>query len=233
MAHALLSGVYANNGRSAEAPAHSRRAFELRDRVSERERFFISWRYYIDATQAWDQALATATSWTRTYNREPFAFNSVGLASAAFGRHETAVDAFRTAISLDRRFLPPHGNMVGSLIALGRYDDARAAIRDARDAGIDAMSLHRGTYWLALLTNDATAMESALAAARKTAVASLPSHNWEARTAAFGGRITAAHERFQVAIRLADAAGQHEFAAQWQAEDAEAHALVGDCAAAT
>ena len=233
LAQALLSGLYWNTGRSAEAPAHSRRAFELRDRVSERERFFISWRYYIDATQAWDQALATATSWTRTYSREPFAFNSVGLASAAFGRHETAVDAFRTAISLDRRFLPPHGNMVGSLIALGRYDDARAAIRDAREAGIDAMSLHRGTYWLALLSNDATAMESALAAARKTAVASLPSHNWEARTAAFGGRITASHELFQVAIRQADAAGQHESAAQWQAEDAEAHAVVGDCAAAT
>ncbi len=57
MAQALLSGVYANNGRSAEAPAFSRRAFELRDRVSERERFFISWRYYIDAAQAWDKAL--------------------------------------------------------------------------------------------------------------------------------------------------------------------------------
>src|SRR4029450_11994235 len=51
MAQALLSGVYANTGRSAEAPAFSRRAFELRDRVSERERFFISWRYYLDAEQ--------------------------------------------------------------------------------------------------------------------------------------------------------------------------------------
>jgi hypothetical protein len=52
MAHALLSGVYANTGSFFEAPAHSRRAFELRDRVSERERFFLSWRYYVDAEQA-------------------------------------------------------------------------------------------------------------------------------------------------------------------------------------
>ena len=57
MAHALLSGVFANTGRTAEAPVFSRKAFELRDRVSERERFFISWRYYIDAEQAWDKAL--------------------------------------------------------------------------------------------------------------------------------------------------------------------------------
>ena len=43
-----------------EAPAFARRAFELRDRVSERERFFISWRYYVDAAQAWDKALELA-----------------------------------------------------------------------------------------------------------------------------------------------------------------------------
>jgi hypothetical protein len=46
---------YSNTG-AGRGTAHARRAFELRDRVSERERFFISWRYYIDALQAWDKA---------------------------------------------------------------------------------------------------------------------------------------------------------------------------------
>ena len=90
MAHAVLSAVYYNTGHSALAPAFSARAFELRNRVSERERFFISWRYYLDAIQAWDQALALAESWTASYPREAFAFNSLGLASAAFGQHERA-----------------------------------------------------------------------------------------------------------------------------------------------
>ena len=233
LAQALLSGIYANTGRTAEAPAFSRRAFELRDRVSERERFFISWRYFIDSAQAWDEALALATSWTRTYGRDPFAYNSLGLASAAFGQHEQAVNAFRNSIILDRRFLPPHGNLVGSLIALGRYDEARQAIRDARGAGIDAMSLHRATYLLAFLADDDAAMESALVAARNTDVAALPSRNWEARTAAFAGRIAAAHERFQAGIQQAANAGLNETAAQWQIEDAEAHALTGNCADVT
>ena len=52
MAQALLSAVYANSHQTAEAPAFAQRAFELRNRVSERERFFLSWRYYIDAAQA-------------------------------------------------------------------------------------------------------------------------------------------------------------------------------------
>ena len=64
MALALLSGVYANTDQTALAPEQSRRAFALQDRVSERERFFISWRYYRDAAQAWDKALELAQSWT-------------------------------------------------------------------------------------------------------------------------------------------------------------------------
>src|SRR4029079_15628191 len=54
LAHAMLSAVYANTDQSGMAPAYAKRAFELRDRVSERERFFISWRYYRDATFAAD-----------------------------------------------------------------------------------------------------------------------------------------------------------------------------------
>ena len=67
---AQLSGTYANTGQSALAPEWSRKAFELRDRVSERERYFISWRYYRDATQAWDKGLELARSWTAAYPRE-------------------------------------------------------------------------------------------------------------------------------------------------------------------
>ena len=93
MAHALLSAVYANTGQSALAPAFSQKAFELRDRVSERERFFISWRYYRDAIQAWDKALELARSWTATYPREAFAFNSLGSALLRLGQFEQSVAA--------------------------------------------------------------------------------------------------------------------------------------------
>jgi tetratricopeptide (TPR) repeat protein len=229
LAQALMSGIYANTGRTAEAPAFARRAFELRGRVSERERFFISWRYYIDSAQAWDQALLLAQSWARTYPREPFAFNSLGMASAAFGRHEPAVDAFRTAIAIDRRFLPPTGNLVGSLIALNRFDDARAAVREARRAGIDALSLHRATYLLAFLAGDEPAMAAALSTARAAGEAALPSLNWEAHTAAFAGRMRAADDLFDRGVQQAASANLRELAAQWQAEDAEAHALTGNC----
>ena len=107
--------------------------FRSGDRLpTERERFAISWRYYIDAAQAWDQALELARAWTATYPREAFAFNSLGIASGAFGQHEQAVAAFREAIRLDVRLAPPQGNLVGSLIALDRR--VRHAVRSQQGA---------------------------------------------------------------------------------------------------
>jgi serine/threonine protein kinase/tetratricopeptide (TPR) repeat protein len=228
MAQALLSGVYANTGRSADAPRFAQRAFELRDRVSERERFFISWRYFIDSAQAWDKALDLATAWTRTYPREAFAFNSLGLASAALGQHERAVDAFREAIGLDRKFVPPYGNVAGSLIALNRFDAAAAALERARANGVNTNGIQRMAFVLGFVTNDRAAMDNAVAVARRTPDAASGT-SWQARAAAASGRFRAAHELYQQAVEEALRDDYRELAAQWTAEDAEAMAVAGNC----
>ncbi len=136
--------------RTTAAPPRRRRtrerAFELRDSVSERERFFISWRYYIDAEQAWDKALELGLSWTKTYPREAFAFNSLGIASAAFGQHEQAIAAFQEAMRLDSQFVPPRTNLAGSLIALNRFDQANALVREAIDRGGESPGIRRTAY---------------------------------------------------------------------------------------
>ena len=227
MAMALLSGVYANNGRSAEAPTYSRRAFELRDRVSERERFFISWRYYIDSEQAWDKALELGLSWTKTYPRESFAFNSLGIASAAFGQHEQAVAALQEAMRLDSKFAPPRSNLAGSLIALNRYDQANALVREAIDRGGETPAIHRTAYRLAFLRNDAQALARELEAMRTSQA--MWASSLEARTLAFSGRTQAAHALYQRAVKVAVGERFPELAAQWSMEDAELHAIAGDC----
>jgi tetratricopeptide (TPR) repeat protein len=231
MAHALLSGAYANTGYFAEAPAHAQRAFELRDRVSERERFFISWRYRIDAEQAWNEALSLARSWTTTYPREAFAFNSLGLALAALGDHEQAVEAFREANRVDFRFVPPHGNLVGSLIALDRFAEARAVLQEAAERRISVVTQRRMAYTLAFVAGDAAGMARELELVRGTADEMFASV-WEARTEVSAGRFRRAHELFR---RGAEAARQRDLlalAGQWTTEDAEAHAVAGQCAEA-
>ena len=228
MAHALLAAVYRNTGRSTEAAPISQRAFELRDRVSERERYFISWRYYLDTAQAWDKALELSTSWSKTYPREAFAFNSLGLAAGAFGEHDRAVEAFREAMRLDPRFIPPYGNIAGSLTALNRFDDAKAALDEARRHGVDFISLHRQAYLLGFLQHDASAMTRALKAAEATPEA-LWSANWQARDALFLGQFQLAHNRFEQSAQAVLAKNFPEFAAQWTMEDAEGHAVAEQC----
>jgi tetratricopeptide (TPR) repeat protein len=236
MAHAFLSGVYANTGRFADAPAHARTAFELRNRVSERERFFISWRYYLDASQAWDAALDLAESWTAAYPREAFAFNSLGLASAAFGDHDRAVGAFREAIRLDPRFVPPHGNLAGSLIALNRFDEARAALDETAGRGIDVTGTRRAAFLLSLLSSEPPHLPRGYGGqangtqdARRSAPDVVWTVTWEARAAASVGRFAAAHALYQRAVESALAGNLRDLAAQWTMEDAELNALAGRC----
>ena len=185
MAHALLSAVYANTGQSALAPAFSRKAFELRDRVSERERFFISWRYYRDAIQAWDKALELARSWTATYPREAFAFNSLGSALhpprpvRAVGRSRFA----RPSVSI-RSSSRRTRNLAASLLALNRLTEARAILQQAADRQLDFIGARRLSYLLAFVQGDAATMARELEASvglRETNAA----FGWQAHTSAF------------------------------------------------
>ena len=228
MAHAFLSGVYANTGQTALAPEYSRRAFELRDRVSERERFFISWRYYRDATQDWEKARELAQSWTMTYPREAFAFNSLGAVDLLLGRYEQSVPAFRESIRLDPQFIPAYGNLAAGLMATDRYGEARAVLRQAADRKLAFNGARRLSYFLAFVQGDAATMARELDASLGVGENNA-AFGWQARASAFSGRVAMAHERFGRGIQLSLQGKFPEVAAQLTMEDAETHAVVGQC----
>ena len=231
MAHAQLSAVYTNTGQSALAPEYSRRAFELRDRVSERERFFISWRYYRDAVQAWDKALDLARAWTAAYPREAFAFNSLGVALVRLGEFDQSVAAFRQAIALDPKFVPAYGNLAASLLALNRLADARAVLQQAQDGRLEFAGARRLSYLLAFVQGDTATMEKELDASVGVGETNA-AFGWKAHAAAFAGQVQQAHEIFDRGIQMSRQANFKEIAAQLSIEDAEIHAIAGQCAQA-
>jgi tetratricopeptide (TPR) repeat protein len=138
------------------------------------------------------------------------------------------VTAFQEAIELDPRFAPPHLNRVGSLIALGRFEQAAAMLEEATAQGVEIASERRLAYLLAFLKGDMAAAERDLAELRRTPQAMWAS-TLEARSAAFSGRSHDAHELYQRAVHAAIGEQFAELAAQWSMEDAELHAIVGDC----
>jgi len=231
LALAALSGVYANTSQTALAPVYSKRAFELRDRVSERERFTISWRYYRDALQDWAKGLELARAWTAAYPRESVAFNALGLAAELHGLRAEAEVALRKAIELDPTFEAPKGNLADNLLRQGKLDDAMTIVRQSIDAGVQYQALYRVGHLVSLLRNDAAGMATYLAAARRTRDV-LDIANWEARTTAFYGRLAEGHEGTRGAVQQAVQLNFKEWAARYSTEDAEIHAILGRCAEA-
>src|SRR5580765_7356419 len=231
MAHAQLSAVYANTNQTSLAPQYSRRAFELRDRVSERERFFISWRYYRDAMQDWEKALELAQSWTKTYPREAFAFNSLGIALILLGQFDQSVEPFRQAIRLDPKFVPAYGNLAASLLALDRLTEARAILQQAADNHLAFAGARRLSYLLAFVQGDSATMARELNASIGVGETNA-AFGWQAHASAFEGRVLQAHDAFGRGIQMSRQGNFNEVAAQLRMEDAETHATVGQCAQA-
>lgn len=225
LALALLATVHANTGQTALAPEFARKAFDLRDRVSERERYFIAFRYYRDAAQDWTKALELTRLWTANYPREAFAFNSLGTALARFGRHEESLPPYREAIRLDPRFAAPYSNLATALIALNRYDEARGVLAEAAGRQLDFSGIRRLSYTLAFLSGDTASMhryvDLTLNARDATA------YGWQAHATAFTGGIQEAHRTFRQGIEMARQGDFREVAAQMGVENAEAHATTG------
>ena len=199
--------------------------------MSERERFFISWRYYRDATQDWDKALELAQAWTATYPREAFAFNSLAVAYLSLGQHGRPFEPLRQAIRLDPKFLPPYTNLAASLMALNRYDEAKALLDDDNARQMGFSGSHRIAYLLAFIAEDEAAMAKHFDAQVGIGVTNV-AYGWRAHAAAFGGRLTAAHDDFRQGVQMASQGGFKEVAAQLSIEDAETHAIAGECDAA-
>jgi hypothetical protein len=139
------------------------------------------------------------------------------------------VRAFDEAIRLDPGFTPPRGNVVGSLIALNRYDEAKARLDEGTRRGISVAAMRRLGYVLAFIDNDAAGMARELDGMRQSPPSA--ADVWLGRSAGFAERAGEAHDAFQRAAQAALLGSAPEYAAQAMMEDAEVHAIAGDCTA--
>jgi len=228
LALALLATVYSNTGQTSLAPEFATRAYQLRDRVSERERFFIAYRYHRDATQNWSEALEISRSWTATYPREAFAFNSLGQGLLRFGQYEQSLAPLRESIRLDPKFEAPYSNLAAALMALGRYAEAASTLQDSERARITSFPLRRMSYLLAFIRGDEPEMARMLGGTVGVGQTNA-AYGWQAHALARRGKVRAAHEQFQLGMRMAMQNGFQEVAGQLLIEDGEVHAVVGSC----
>src|SRR5208337_4568430 len=81
MAYAMMSGVYWDLNEVGRGGQNARKAYDLREKVSERERFTIEGNYYVLATGELEKAAQTFELWQQTYPRDDFANRFLGFVS--------------------------------------------------------------------------------------------------------------------------------------------------------
>jgi serine/threonine protein kinase/tetratricopeptide (TPR) repeat protein len=228
MAYAWLAVCQSNIGEYSMASENSRKAYELRERVSEREKLIIESLYYEFVTGDLEKSRRAYELWTRTYPRDFVARGNLATSYFDLGQFDNAVREFREVLRVAPEGALIYNDLTDCYVALNRVEEARALIQAAQAKKIDSDGLHFNLYKIAFLKNDASGMAQQLAWAmgRPRAEAVLLAN--EADTAAYSGRLHKARELSRQAVTLAVRAAEKETAAGLEADATLREALFGN-----
>ncbi len=227
MAYAVLGTSYVNIGEVGLASENARKAYELKDRVSDVEKFYIESHYYEMATGDLDRARQTFKLLAQNYPREETAPTNMGVIDVVLGDYEDSLKQAQDAFKLNPSGLN-YSNLISSFITLNRLDEAKVLAQDAQAKKLDSGYLRIAIYQIAFLQNDKTAMAQQVGwSVGKTGVEDV-FLAMEADTAAYGGQFRKARDVTRQAAASAERVDEKETAASYLAEAALREALVGN-----
>ena len=228
MAHAYLGRNYDSLGAPELAARSIATAYALRDRVSDRENFFITFNFYRQVPRNLELARQTLESWAHKYPGEllPHGFLS-GWTSPGTGHHARAAEEGHKAIDIDPDFAIGYYNAAFAYLYLDRLSDAEALLRQASERKIEVMQFSLLRYFIAFLRSDKASMAKEVAERQAKVHAQGWFEHQEALTLASEGRLTEANTLSDRAVSLARLAGLVERAALFQGARAVWHAFFG------
>ena len=228
MAYARLGNSYSNMGQTARGAENTRKAYELRDRVGERERFYIVSHYEGNATGNLEAARRTCELWAQTYPHDPIPPVILSAIYGYLGDYDKALSASQEALQLSPASGLVYGNLVNGYFNVNRLDEARTTAQEAQAHGLDSPAIHFGLYIIDFLQHDAAGMEREAA----TLMGKPGFEDFmlaaESDTAANAGQFVKARELTRRASDSAQRADEKETAAGYEAESALREALVGN-----
>jgi eukaryotic-like serine/threonine-protein kinase len=231
MAYAALGASYFNLNQGDLAAENATKAYELRDRVSERERYRISTTYYHAVTGELEKAIEEYVLWSKSYPRDGTPPLNLGVIYQQLGQYDKAVVETQEALRLASR-TTVYGNLAFEYIALDRLDDAEKVLREAQAKGFDGLDIRGNLYLLAFRRGDSKGMEQQLAWAAGRAGDEDAMLSGQADTDAYYGRLVRARDDSRRAVESAVRAGSKETAALWRAFAGLREAEFGNTAAA-
>jgi eukaryotic-like serine/threonine-protein kinase len=233
MAYSNLGNMYTNIGETDRSVESTSKAYQLRDRASDAEKFFITVHYHLDVTGNMEKAQQACEAWAQTYPREmpPHGLLS-GTIYPVLGRYESAVEEGKKAIDLDPDFGLAYNVLALSYQALDQPGEAENTLQRASDRKLEMPDLLVDRYEIAFLKGDQAAMDRVAALGQGKSGTEDVISNQEAFALAYSGHLQQARRKSQRAVDLAQQSAELERSALFETGAALREAFFGNIPAA-
>ncbi|HYR82475.1 MAG TPA: winged helix-turn-helix domain-containing protein [Terriglobia bacterium] len=228
IAYAALGVTYGIPQEYDLAAQFSQKAFDLRERTSEREKLYISARYFADVQRDGNKTIEVMELWKQTYPRDFVPPTNLAVRYCMIGQHEKAIEESREAVRLNPDVAVSYASLAVSLIYADRYDEARAALEQALARKLEPPYYRYMLYSIALIQGDTAEMQKQVDASAGTPLETGMLAT-QSVAAASSGQLRKARELSGRAIDLAGRSGLKEGASQYSAGDALWEAAFGNC----
>jgi tetratricopeptide (TPR) repeat protein len=230
LAHARLGTVYSNVGEFALAREHIRRAYELRDHATEREKLYISDRYFGVVLADLVKEIEVLEVYRQTYPRDFTPLTNLAVAYGAMGELERALDAALEGERLEPASPLAASNAARAYLRLDRPKEARAEAERALTRGLDSGFVHVIFMNVGVLEGD----EAAIRRETQWAAGKPGEHLFRAVTAFAAvarGRLGEAHDLIRGAVNIALRTGLKQTAAEFLLGESIASSMAGSLSA--
>ena len=231
-AYAFLARTYADSWQPALAAENIRKAYELRDRASDTERFFITVNYHQQLTGNLEEAERTGELWSATYPRDLDAYTMLSAIYQNLGKYEKSAEVAKRAVEMNPNFPPGPTNLAWAYLFLERYADAEKTVQQAAERQVNFPDLIILPYVIAFYKDDRSGMERAAARGRDNPESADWMTNTEAFVLAYSGHLQQARTMTRRAVDMERQAHQPERAAMYEAAAAVREAFFGNASEA-
>ena len=224
LAHAAVGLLYSAIGEMTLSAEYTRKAWDLRDKVSETEKFLISVQYYFNVTGKLQRIPPLCRVWSQTYARSWIPHERAATAYLRSGQ-------FENARSEDERALQQGDNSILTEqlaftdIALNHFRDARTLLEKSLARNPDNLALRQLMYRLSFLEGDQSGIQDQIAWAKRRSESTLLFV--QADTEAYFGHFRPARELEETASQTTRQSDFRELSATRQAMMALGEAELG------
>jgi eukaryotic-like serine/threonine-protein kinase len=225
MAYARLGVCYGNLSQSELSSAQLSKAYELRDRVSEKEKLYLVAHYHMQFTGDLEKAKQAYQTFAQIYPREENPHVNLNWLFSSLGDHNKALAEGLEALRLNPSNVVNYGNLAITYLSLGRPDEAKAILDQALSRNLESEEVLAALYSVAFVRGDVGEMQKQLTAAMGKPGFEDQLLDTQSDTEAYFGRLAKAREFAEKARESALRADNKEAATLWQltgAHEAEA-----------